>query len=67
MHSELLNWGRISMTTITKSRICSGNSVGVGVRFSLGEASDIEELTPYDFVSLLVKNEQGHAQDESEE
>ena len=34
---------------------------------SLGEASDIEELTPYDFVSLLVKNEQGHAQDESEE
>ena len=55
------------MTTITKSRICSGNSVGVGVHFSLGEASDIEELTPYDFVSLLVKNEQDHAQDESEE
>ena len=24
-------------------------------------------LTPYDFVSLLVKNEQDHAQDESEE
>ena len=34
---------------------------------SLGEASGIEELTPYDFVSLLVKNEQDHAQDESEE
>lgn len=33
----------------------------------LGEASDIEELTPYDFVSLLVKNEQDHEQDESEE
>lgn len=54
------------MTTITKSRICSGNSIG-GVWFSLGEDSDIEELTPYDFVSLLVKNEQDHAQDESEE
>ena len=34
---------------------------------SLGEASDIEELTPYDFVSLLVTNEQDHAEDESEE
>ena len=33
---------------------------------SLGEASGIEELTPYDFVSLLVKNEPDHAQDESD-